>query len=104
MISRRRLATTAYFALLTGCSNNEDPPQPVIYDTWLYDSDEWYDDEFWRWLDEQDDEDIDRDDIRNALRGWYDGLDPADQESATGSRTGSRTRISRRWATRTRAW
>jgi hypothetical protein len=81
MLTRRHLLGILAIGPIAACAGNGEQPQVVVYDTWLYDSEYWYDDDFWRWLDEQDDEEIDRDDIRQALDEWYDGLDPADQEA-----------------------
>jgi hypothetical protein len=82
-ISRRLFLAIASSGLVVGCAGDPGPgpPQTVVYDTWLYDSEYRYDDEFSHWLDEQDDEEIDRDDIRQAFDEWYDGLAPADQEA-----------------------
>jgi hypothetical protein len=76
---RRTLLAGAALVLIAGCAGDQGPQEPVVYDTWLYDSGYWYDDDFWAWLDDQED-DIDPDDFRDKLNDWYEGLDPEDQE------------------------
>ncbi len=56
-----------------------------VYNDWLYHHDDWYDDDFWIWVDDRPDCCHDRDDIRQALQDWYAGLSP-DQQRAVRDR------------------
>ena len=71
-------------SLLLGCSGSGSDGYDstvYVYDDWLYHHDEWYDDEFWIWVDDHPDCCEDADDIRQALQEWYDDLDEAQQEA-----------------------
>ena len=52
-----------------------------VYDDWLYHHYDWYDDDFWIWVDDHPDCCDDQDDIKEALQDWYDGLDPSQQQA-----------------------
>jgi DNA-binding CsgD family transcriptional regulator len=51
------------------------------YDDWLYHHYDWYDDDFWIWVDDHPDCCDDEDDIEEALQNWYDDLDPDQQQA-----------------------
>lgn len=66
--------------LLVGCAGNHDSG-PYVYNDWLYYRDDWYDDDFWIWVDDHPDCCADQDDVKQALQDWYDGLDPEQQQA-----------------------
>ena len=70
--------------LLAGCAG-DGGSGTYVYDDWLYHHDDWYDDDFWIWVDDHPDCCNDRDDIRQALQDWYAGLAP-DQQRAVRDR------------------
>jgi hypothetical protein len=70
--------------LLAGCAG-DGGSSGYVYHDWLYHHDDWYDDDFWIWVDDHPGCCNDRDDIRQALQDWYAGLDP-DQQRAVRDR------------------
>jgi hypothetical protein len=56
------------------------PYSPYAYHDWLYLHYYWYDDDFWEWVDDHPTCCYDRDDIKQGLQTWYQGLDPAQQQ------------------------
>jgi hypothetical protein len=52
-----------------------------VYDDWLYHHYDWYDDDFWIWVDDHPDCCDGQDDIEEALQDWYDDLDPSQQQA-----------------------
>jgi hypothetical protein len=66
--------------LLVGCASNGGSGAYVYHD-WLYYHEDWYDDDFWIWVDDHPDCCDDQDDIRQALQEWYTGLDPEQQQA-----------------------
>jgi hypothetical protein len=66
--------------LFAGCAGDGGSGGYVYHD-WLYYHDDWYDDDFWIWVDDHPDCCNDRDDIRQALEDWYAGLDPEQQRA-----------------------
>ena len=54
--------------LFAGCAGDGGSGGYVYHD-WLYYHDDWYDDDFWIWVDDHPDCCNDRDDIRQALAG-----------------------------------
>jgi hypothetical protein len=70
--------------MLAGCTG-DGGSTAYVYNDWLYHQDDWYDDDFWIWVDDHPDCCDDRDDIKQALQNWYDGLDP-DQQRAVRDR------------------
>jgi hypothetical protein len=78
--------------LLCGCSSEDTTygsSVSYVYDDWLYQHHDWYDDDFWIWVDDHPDCCDDEDDIEEALQNWYDDLDPDQQRRcAIGSRPG----------------
>jgi hypothetical protein len=74
--------------LLSGCSSDGTTYGSSVhyaYDDWLYHHYDWYDDDFWIWVDDHPDCCDDEDDIEEALQNWYDDLDP-DQQQAVRNR------------------
>jgi hypothetical protein len=81
--------------VLCGCSDGgtttggAQPPagyppyaySPYAYHDWLYLHYYWYDDDFWIWADDHPGCCYDRDDIKQGLQTWYDGLDPSQQQA-----------------------
>jgi hypothetical protein len=62
--------------LLSGCSSDGTTYGSSVhyaYDDWLYHHYDWYDDDFWIWVDDHPDCCDDEDDIAEALQNWYDG-------------------------------
>ena len=57
------------------------PYSPYAYHDWLYLHYYWYDDDFWIWADDHPDCCYDRDDLKQGLQTWYDGLDPSQQQA-----------------------
>jgi hypothetical protein len=81
-----RLMLTIFCAvgLLSGCSSEGTPygsSVSYVYDDWLYQHHDWYDDDFWIWVDDHPDCCDDEDDIEEALQSWYDDLDPDQQQA-----------------------
>jgi hypothetical protein len=81
-----RLMLTLFCAvcLLCGCSSEGTTygsSVSYVYDDWLYHHYDWYDDDFWIWVDDHPDCCNDQDDIRHALQEWYAGLDPEQQRA-----------------------
>jgi hypothetical protein len=81
-----RLMLTLYCAagLLCGCSSagtTGGSSVTYVYDDWLYHHYDWYDDDFWVWVDDNPDCCDDEDNIKEALQSWYDDLDPAQQQA-----------------------
>jgi hypothetical protein len=80
-----RLTLTIFCAafLLCSCAGDDagDGSRAYVYDDWLYHHHDWYDDDFWIWADDHPDCCDDQDDIREALRTWYEGLDPDKQQA-----------------------
>jgi hypothetical protein len=70
--------------LLAGCTSNGGSTA-YVYNDWLYHHDDWYDDDFWIWVDDHPDCCDDEDDIKQALQDWYGGLNP-DQQRAVRAR------------------
>ena len=66
--------------LLAGCTSDGGSTAHV-YDDWLYHHHDWYDDDFWIWVDDHPDCCDDQDDIKKALQDWYDDLDPEQQQA-----------------------
>jgi hypothetical protein len=66
--------------LLVGCVSNGGSGAHVYHD-WLYYHEDWYDDDFWIWVDDHPDCCNDQDDIKQALQEWYAGLDPEQQRA-----------------------
>lgn len=80
---RLTLAICCAACLLGGCASDSttgSSSQAHVYDDWLYHHYDWYDDDFWVWADDHPDCCDDQDDIREAMRDWYDGLDPGEQQ------------------------
>jgi hypothetical protein len=70
--------------LLSGCSSDgmtHGSSVHYAYDDWLYHHYDWYDDDFWIWVDDHPDSCDDEDDIEEALQNWYDDLDPDQQQA-----------------------
>lgn len=70
--------------LLAGCAGpgTSGGSQAQYIDTdWLYYQRSWYDDDFWIWVDDHPDCCEDKQDLKEALRNWYDSLDPPQQEA-----------------------
>jgi hypothetical protein len=70
--------------LLCGCASDGTTgggSVPYVYDDWLYHHYDWYDDDFWIWVDDHPDCCDDADDIEEALQSWYDDLDPDQQQA-----------------------
>jgi hypothetical protein len=70
--------------LLCGCSSEGTTygsSVSYVYDDWLYHHYDWYDDDFWIWVDDHPDCCNDQDDIRYALQEWYAGLDLEQQRA-----------------------
>jgi hypothetical protein len=81
-----RLMSTLFCAvgLLCGCSSGGttyDSSVSYVYDDWLYQHHDWYDDDFWIWVDDHPECCDDEDDIEEALQNWYDDLDPDQQQA-----------------------
>jgi hypothetical protein len=81
-----RLVLTVFCAvgLLSGCSSEGTTygsSVSYVYDDWLYQHHDWYDDDFWIWVDDHPDCCDDEDDIEEALQNWYDDLDPDQQQA-----------------------
>jgi hypothetical protein len=81
-----RLMLTLFCAagLLCGCSSEGTiygSSVAYVYDDWLYQHHDWYDDDFWIWVDDHPDCCGDEDDIEEALQNWYDDLDPDQQQA-----------------------
>lgn len=81
-MKRRPVLTLLASAALAACSRGGGGSPEPVYDVWLHDSHYWYDDDFWLWLDDQDDCCADPDDLSEALDEWWEGLSPAEQEEA----------------------
>lgn len=79
MHRRSALALVSVGALAACTGTTSHDPEPV-YSAWLHDDYYWYDDDFWLWLDEDDDCCVDPDDLRDALREWWNGLTPEQQD------------------------
>jgi hypothetical protein len=70
--------------LLGGCAGagtTDGGSATYVYDDWLYHHYDWYDDDFWLWVDDHPDCCDDRDDLEEALQDWYDDLDPSQQQA-----------------------
>lgn len=70
--------------LLCGCAGDSTTgggSVSYVYDDWLYHHYDWYDDDFWIWVDDHPDCCDNQDDIREALQNWYDDLDPDQQQA-----------------------
>jgi hypothetical protein len=79
-----RARARALRGLLCGCSSEGTTygsSVSYVYDDWLYHHYDWYDDDFWIWVDDHPDCCDDEDDIEEALRNWYDDLDPDQQQA-----------------------
>jgi hypothetical protein len=81
-----RLILTVFCAagLLCGCSSEGTTggsSVSYVYDDWFYHHYDWYDDDFWIWVDDHPDCCDDEDDIEEALQNWYDDLDPDQQQA-----------------------
>jgi hypothetical protein len=81
-----RLVLTLYCAagLLCGCSSVDTTSGgsvSYVHDDWLYHHYDWYDDDFWIWVDDHPNCCVDQDDIQEALQNWYDDLDPDQQQA-----------------------
>jgi hypothetical protein len=66
--------------LLVGCAGDRDSTA-YVYDDWLYYHEDWYDDDFWIWADDHPDCCDSESDVKEALRDWYEGLDPEQQQA-----------------------
>ena len=75
------LSAAILLASCTGDGAGGGAPSAYVYDDWLYYHDDWYDDDFWIWVDDHPDCCDDRDDIKQALQNWYDDLDPEQQRA-----------------------
>jgi predicted RNase H-like HicB family nuclease len=80
-----RLISTLFGAacLLCGCAGdgtNSGGSARYVYSDWLYYEQDWYDDEFWVWVDDHPDCCAEQDDLEEALQDWYDGLNAAQQQ------------------------
>ena len=77
--------------LLVGCESDRGSRQsaygsgPAVYNDWLYYREDWYDDDFWIWVDDHPDCCANQDDMKEALQDWYNELD-ADQQQAVRER------------------
>ncbi len=70
--------------LLCGCASDGTTggsQARYVYDDWLYYQQDWYDDDFWVWVDDHPDCCDDQSDLREALQSWYDHLDPDQQQA-----------------------
>jgi hypothetical protein len=70
--------------LLWGCASDGTTggsSVTYVYDDWLYHHYDWYDDDFWVWVDDHPNCCDDEDDIKEALQNWYDDLDPDQQQA-----------------------
>jgi hypothetical protein len=81
-----RLMLTLFCAagLLCGCASNWPSgggSVTYLHDDWLYHYYDWYDDDFWIWVDDHPECWDDQDDIKEALQEWYGGLDPGQQQA-----------------------
>jgi hypothetical protein len=69
--------------LLGGCASDGTVgggSVSYVHDDWLYHHYNWYDDDFWVWVDDHPDCCDDEEDIKEALQTWYDELDPSQQQ------------------------
>jgi hypothetical protein len=75
--------------LLFGCGTDSAPNtgpsspyaySPYVYHDWLYLHSYWYDDDFWEWADDHPACCYERDDVKQGLQTWYQGLDPNQQQ------------------------
>ena len=66
--------------LLVACAGQPQPPPQPIYSVWLHDDYYWYDDDFWIWIDDNPDCCSNPDDLRDALKRWWEGLPPDQQD------------------------
>ena len=85
-LTQMRLMLTIVGAacLLCGCTSDETTAAGsarYVYDDWLYYNQDWYDDDFWIWVDDHPDCCDDAADLREALQDWYDELDPGQQQA-----------------------
>jgi hypothetical protein len=82
---RLRLAVFSLACLLSGCASDgtDTGGRSVryVYDDWLYYNQDWYDDDFWIWVDDHLDCCDDAADLREALQDWYDDLNPGQQQA-----------------------
>jgi hypothetical protein len=98
---RKSLIVLCAAYLLLGCGSDSAPStapgpygyapyaySPYAYHDWLYLHYYWYDDDFWEWVDDHPTCCYDRDDIKQGLQTWYQGLDP-DQQQAVRDRVQS---------------
>ena len=69
--------------LICGCTGNGTGGSSAsyVYDDWVYYHHDWYDDDFWIWVDEHPDCCDDQADLKEALQDWYDNLDPGQQQA-----------------------
>lgn len=70
--------------LLCSCTTDgttNSGPARYVYSDWLYYQQDWYDDDFWIWVDDHPECCDDQDDLKNALQDWYDDLDPHQQQA-----------------------
>jgi hypothetical protein len=66
--------------LLAGCASDRGSTTPYVYNDWRYYQEDWYDDDFWIWVDDHPDCCDSKDDVKQALQDWYQGLDPDQQQ------------------------
>jgi hypothetical protein len=66
--------------LLAGCAS-DGGSSAYVYNDWLYYHEDWYDDDFWIWVDDHPDCCNSQDDMKRALQDWYRGLDPEQQQA-----------------------
>jgi hypothetical protein len=87
---RKPLVVWTAACLLLGCGTDSGPSagpaapypySPYAYHDWLYLHYYWYDDDFWEWVDDHPTCCYDRDDIKQGLQTWYQGLDPSQQQA-----------------------
>ena len=81
---RLMLTIVSAACLLCGCTTDETTAggsARYVYDDWLYYNQDWYDDDFWIWVDDHPDCCDDAADLREALQDWYDDLDPGQQQA-----------------------
>jgi hypothetical protein len=67
--------------LTAGCASDRGSTTPYVYKDWLYYHEDWYDDDFWVWVDDHPDCCDSKDDVKQALQDWYLGLDPEQQQA-----------------------
>jgi hypothetical protein len=90
LATSRALTVLGAACLLCGCGSDGATTRgvspgyaysPYAYHDWLYVHQYWYDDDFWIWADDHPECCYGRDDVKQAVQTWYDGLDPDQQQA-----------------------